>query len=422
MVIDSALNSQHILCKKAMLHKKLSLTILLLLVSFATVSTILFVPALPKIANYFEVSADMAQLTISLFLLGYALGLLPYGSFADRFGRKPILYFGLTFAVFGSILCILSGFSKIFWLFLGARFVMALGACVGLKITFTLIGDYFQHRQAEAAKFTSSFPIAFAVAPGVAIFIGGFLTRYFDWISCFYFLGIYGIFLLILSFSLPETIGSKDLQALSFKSIKHHYLSVFKNPHVLLSSFILGCNTSIFYLFAARSPFIGIELIQLKPDQFGMLNLIPPLGLIIGAISSRKLLQQISPIGIIRLGSAILCSGILIMGLCFILGYINIWTLFLPMAVILMGNSLIYGNSTAIAMSYAHNKSNASAIMNFLNVGTGSIAIFISGFIFTESALAMPVFFAAFTLIIMLLVIKLHRTMQTEPSDRKNHL
>jgi DHA1 family bicyclomycin/chloramphenicol resistance-like MFS transporter len=81
---------------------------LLLLISFGAVSAVLFTPALPQIKNYFGISQVLAELTVSLFLAGYAIGQLPYGAISNRFGRKPALFFAIALTIVGTILCIFS--------------------------------------------------------------------------------------------------------------------------------------------------------------------------------------------------------------------------------------------------------------------------------------------------------------------------
>src|SRR5580700_3998703 len=77
---------------------------LLLMISFASVNAVLFTPALPAIAHFFMLSNDQAQLTVSWFLVGYALGQLIYGPLANRFGRKPALYAGISLQIVSSLL------------------------------------------------------------------------------------------------------------------------------------------------------------------------------------------------------------------------------------------------------------------------------------------------------------------------------
>jgi MFS family permease len=70
---------------------------LLLLVSFGSVGAVLFTPALPAIQQFFQVTVGQAQLTMTSYLLGYALGQLPYGPLANGIGRKKTLYIGIPF-------------------------------------------------------------------------------------------------------------------------------------------------------------------------------------------------------------------------------------------------------------------------------------------------------------------------------------
>src|ERR1700722_17132527 len=115
------------------------LYILLLLISFPAVGTVLFTPGLPNIAQFFNVSTGAAQLGVTVYLIGFALGQLPYGPLANCFGRKPSLRAGLIIAAFGALLCVLAGEIKSFPLLISARFIQALGAAAGLKIIFTMI-------------------------------------------------------------------------------------------------------------------------------------------------------------------------------------------------------------------------------------------------------------------------------------------
>ncbi len=101
---------------------KLPMITLLLMISFATFNAVLFTLALPNITLYFSISNNIAQLTITWFLLGYAIGQLLYGPLANRYGRKSALYAGgrYTNCYF---LCILAGLIHSFFLLVLARFV-----------------------------------------------------------------------------------------------------------------------------------------------------------------------------------------------------------------------------------------------------------------------------------------------------------
>lgn len=87
---------------------------LFLMISFASVNAVLFTPALPDITNYFAISEDVAQLTMTSFLLAYTFGQLLYGPLANGLGRKPSLYFGIGLQIISCGLCVLSGIMDAF--------------------------------------------------------------------------------------------------------------------------------------------------------------------------------------------------------------------------------------------------------------------------------------------------------------------
>ncbi|MBS0622270.1 MAG: MFS transporter [Verrucomicrobia bacterium] len=106
-----------------MTKRKPSLFPLLLLISFASVFAALFTPALPQMAASMGVSNQTAQLTMTVFLVGYALGYLPYGPLANRWGRKPTLYLGIFIAILGCLLAVVAATYRSFGMLLFARFV-----------------------------------------------------------------------------------------------------------------------------------------------------------------------------------------------------------------------------------------------------------------------------------------------------------
>lgn len=358
--------------------KKPAFTLLFLLISFASVSAALFTPALPAINSFFNVSASTAALTMTLFLVGYALGQLIYGPLANRYGRKPALYFGISLAILASFVCALSANLHSFWLLVAARFVMALGASVGLKMTFTLISE--THAQESATKIIAQLMIACAITPGLGVALGGYLTSHFNWQSCFYFLAGYGIILLLLSFGAPETAKQLDLDALKPSKIVKKYRVEFSNKGLVLSSLILGCATSTVYLFGAVAPFIAMSSMHLNPSQYGLWNLLPPLGVISGSQLCALAAKKLNNFQAIFLGVGITLLSALFMLITALANLLDPIFLFLPLTLMYVGISFIFSNGSALAMQHAHDKPSGSAIMNFINMGTATVCVLSLGF------------------------------------------
>ncbi len=375
--------------------------ILLLIVSFGSVGAVLFTPALPSIQEFFGLSVGATQFTITAYLIGYAVGQLPYGPLANRFGRKPALYMGISLAIFGSLLCALSAHIGSFPLLIVARFLQALGACVGLKVSFTMVADCYT--QEESTKMISRILIAFAIMPGIAIAIGGWITQQLGWESCFYFLALFGAFMLWLSSRLPETSTILDPQALKLKSIIRNYGAILKNKHLIISSLIMGCGTAIVYIFASKSPFIGISILGLEPEIFGSFNLIPPIGMIIGSFLATRLAGRFGLLTLLMTGILASIGATLVMLALFSIPIVNAWSLFLPMLFINAAETFVYANSSSFGMNSAKNKSNASAVLNFINMGTSFVAVFFTELVYPESPILMPLSFLFFFMMMIYL-------------------
>src|SRR3990167_9419333 len=205
------------------MQKRLPFFTLLLLISFASVNAVLFTPALPNIAHFFGIGEDTAQQTITWFLVGYAVGQLVYGPIANRFGRKPALYAGISLQIVSSLLCVLAGVIHEYWLLVIARFLLALGSGVGLKMTFTLVNECYEPK--IASQKVSYLMLAFAITPGLGVALGGILNEHYGWMSCFYAGAIYGLALLFFVARLPETQKTLNLNALKMKHLVHGYSS-----------------------------------------------------------------------------------------------------------------------------------------------------------------------------------------------------
>jgi DHA1 family bicyclomycin/chloramphenicol resistance-like MFS transporter len=357
--------------------RKISYITLLLMISFASVNAVMYTPALPNLAAFFGISANLAQQTVTGFLVGYALGQLIYGPLANRYGRKPALYMGILLQIISSGLCILAGLIHEYHLLFIGRILLAIGAGVGLKMSFTMVNESYEPK--VASQKIAYLMLSFAITPGLSIALGGYLTAHLGWMSCFYAGMIYGIILLLAVTRLPETATTLDKQAFELKHLVAGYSKPFGNRQLLLGAMLMGLSTAIIYVFSALAPFIAMDLLGMSSATYGAANIIPAIALVIGSIASASMAKKHSLRWIIKIGIGIVVLGIIAMWVSLLTTKNPVFILFMPVFVIYLGLSLIFANTSALALSQVTDKAHGSAVMNFINIATAAMLVIISG-------------------------------------------
>lgn len=362
---------------------------LIVLSAFAAMGAILMTPALPAIASYFQISVALTQLNVTSFLLGYALGQLIYGPIANQWGRKPALYIGIGVATLGSLFSILASPVDSFPLLITGRLLEALGSSAGLVVCFTIINDFYF--PPEARRVNGLMMIAFAIVPGVAIAIGGLLTQYINWQSCFYFLFLYGLVLLIPAIRMSETVGQKDPRALHFKAVVQNYFKAFRNKKLAGYGLCAGCSGACIYVFGAEGPFIG-HLLGIKPATYGLLGLLPFIGVLLGCLINVNF-THLDPKRVLKAAFGLELIAAIAMLICFVAHWISLWTLLVPMTILGIGHPMLSSTSTSLAMTYAEDRANGAAVMSFLMMAVPVLMTFILSVAHATVVWIMPVIF-----------------------------
>lgn len=177
------------------------LAILSMLMAFASISTDLYLPALPAMTVALHSDAGTMALTISGYLVGFSLGQLLWGPIGDRYGRRAPIAMGLMLFILGSGGCAMaqSPASMIGW-----RAVQAVGACASVVLARAMVRDlYTGHR---AAQMMSTLMTVMAVAPLIGPSVGGIILHVASWRAIFWTLVGVGFATLAALAALPETM------------------------------------------------------------------------------------------------------------------------------------------------------------------------------------------------------------------------
>lgn len=342
--------------------------LLTLLVAMGPVSTDLYLPSLPGIAADLEASAGLAQLTIGLFMGGFAGMMLVCGPLADRFGRRPVLLGGMALYTLGSIACALA--PDIAFL-LAARFVQALGACVGPVIGRAIVRDLYEPR--EAGRILGYMASAMALAPLVGPFIGGGLEIVFGWRANFWALAIYGGALMAaLALRLDETLRTPLLGALAPARLLGSYVLIVRNRTFLGFMLCVSLSSGALFTWISSSSFVVIDHFGVAPERFGWVFGAVVLGYIGGAYGGSRAgmrfgLARATGIGIALCTAAGL--GLLLAGWSGLGGLYAITGL---MALSFFGAGLTIPQGTAGGLGpFPERAGSAAALLGFIQMMTG---------------------------------------------------
>jgi len=256
-----------------------------MLVAIGPLSIDMYLPGMPTIQADFETSAGLTQLTLSAFLIGYSLGQLVYGPLSDRYGRKPVLLWGISIFALSSLLCaVTSNIEMLIFL----RFVQAAGGGAGVVLTRAIVRDYFPADQ--TARLLSLISIVTLGAPIVAPVLGGYLLVWAGWRSIFWTLTLCGIvYILMIILWLDESHPPEKRQRLDLYGTLAVYLEILRERNSI--GYILSASLSSTAIFAyvSSAPFVFIEIYGVKPENFGYLYGLITSGLIFSAIANSRM-------------------------------------------------------------------------------------------------------------------------------------
>jgi DHA1 family bicyclomycin/chloramphenicol resistance-like MFS transporter len=394
----------------------LPVTVLLTaLVALGPLSTDLYLPSLPNLARYFAVGVDDIQLTLSVFLVGLATAQLVYGPLSDRFGRRPVLLIGLAIYVIASFVCMLAPSVPVLVL---ARFVQAVGACVGPVLGRAIVRDvYGREGAARALAYMSA---AMALAPAIGPILGGFLEEWFGWRINFLALVIYGSGGLIIAWRiLPETNKSPDLQAAQPVRILLGYRGLLN--HRAYVGYVLCCAFAYSGIFAfiSGSSYVLQEVVGLGPIGFGLCFAGVVIGYIIGTIVAGRMSRRLGIDCLIAVGAGIgVVGGALLLALALAgstrSGLAGALLIVGPMLVFMVGVGLVLPNSIAGAIGpFPRAAGAASALLGFTQMTAAAVIGIAVAALYDGSSVPMTATIAAVAAGVLLAFTLLVRTTKT---------
>jgi MFS transporter, DHA1 family, multidrug resistance protein len=322
------------------------ITTLAALTAVVALSIDMSLPAQPTLARHFDVDDEVAQLTLSTFMIGFALAQIFVGYLSDAFGRRPVIVAGLTLFTIAGIACTVSPTIE---LLIGFRILQGIGAAAAPVVARAMVRD--TQPAAQAARLMSSMLTVLAVAPMIAPMIGGALLRVLDWRAIFAALTLTGAIVgAIAHMTLVETLPPERRHVPTTSGLFRGYVKFFTTPGTLLPMLVACASFSGQFAYIADSPFVLMGGYGVPPDEYGFYFGSTALALMLGSIVGGRMLGAGRPPRVmIVLGATILLTG----GVLVIAGTqleLGIAGFLVPMIIYFFGSGMTHPSAIALAM------------------------------------------------------------------------
>jgi DHA1 family bicyclomycin/chloramphenicol resistance-like MFS transporter len=345
------------------------LAVLSALMGFASISTDLYLPAMPTMAQSLGSNAGGMELTVSGYLIGFSAGQLLWGPLGDRYGRRGPVCAGLVLFVLGSAGCALATSvpSLVGW-----RVLQAVGACAGVVLGRAMVRDLFEGPR--AARMLSTLMTVMAIAPLLGPIVGGQILLLASWRAIFWVLVAFGLATIAAVWSLPETLARERRNTQPIVRAIAGYGALVRERQLLGYAGAGGFFYAGIYAYVAGTPFAYIAYYRLPPQYYGLLFAAGIIGIMATNLLNARLVMRFGALGLMRAGTLLAAVAGLLLA-------VNAWTgwgglvglsgtLFLFVA----ATGFIVANSIAGALARYPDRAGAvSALVGSIHYGAGIV-------------------------------------------------
>ncbi|MBR9843241.1 MAG: multidrug effflux MFS transporter [Rhodobacteraceae bacterium] len=356
---------------------------LILLTGISALSMNIFLPSLPAMTLWFGTDYHVMQLSVALYLAVNAFLQILVGPISDKFGRRPVLLWGLSLFLLATIGCIYAPNVETFLAFRMAQAVIASAMVLGRAV----VRDIYP--QDEAAAMIGYVTMGMAVVPMFGPVIGGALEGLFDWRANFWLLFAAGAIVLTLTWrDLGET-GRKS--GLSLARQFREYPELLKSPRFWGYALSSGLSSGAFFAYLGGAPFVATELFGMSPSVMGLYFGAPALGYFFGNFLSGRYSARIGVDTMVKWGCYINFIGIALSLSLFFAGFGSPETFFGLMTFVGLGNGMSIPNATSGALSVRpHLAGTASGLSGAIMLGGGAGLSALAGTLLSPETGAYP--------------------------------
>ncbi|STL80404.1 purine nucleoside transporter PunC [Escherichia coli] len=322
-------------------------------------ATDMYLPAFAAIQADLQTPASAVSASLSLFLAGFAAAQLLWGPLSDRYGRKPVLFIGLTIFALGSL--------EMLWVenaatLLILRFVQAVGVCAAAVIWQALVTDYYPSQKVNRI-FATIMPLV-GLSPALAPLLGSWLLVHFSWQAIFATLFAITVVLILPIFWLKPTTKARNnsQDGLTFTDLLR---SKTYRGNVLIYA---ACSAS-FFAWLTGSPFILSEM-GYSPAVIGLSYVPQTIAFLIGGYGCRAALQKWQGKQLLPWLLVLFAVSVIVTWAAGFISHVSLVEILIPFCVMAIANGAIYPIVVAQALRpFPHATGRAAALQNTLQLG-----------------------------------------------------
>ncbi len=282
------------------------MTVLLAMLSMlGPLSIDMYLPSLPDIAQVLHAPIGRVQLTVSSYLIGFAVGQVIYGPLSDRRGRRPVLLAALALYVASTLVCVVA---RSVWPLIAARLLQGVAGSGAIVLARAIVRDVYSG--VRAARELAMIGSITAFAPIVAPMIGGVLQTAFGWRASFIVMGAAAAVAVVVALRLlPETLQRPAAEPMSFGLPLRGYGAVLRHRGFRAYLGILTLSYAGLFAWISGASVVLQDVYGETAFTFGLTFALGSAGYMAGAFAAARLVVRLGLDRTMALGVILLAGG-----------------------------------------------------------------------------------------------------------------
>ena len=356
------------------MNERIAYATLVGLVAYAAVATDLYLPAIPAMVEDFGVSEADGQLTLSVFMIGMAVGQLIFGPLSDFYGRLPVVTVGTIAFIGTSIACAFAPTMEFMW---AARLIQGLTAASGPVIARAIVRDRYHGNR--AAQVMSMLGAAMALVPLIAPTFGSWVLVLFHWRATYVLLAIFGLSVLLGLRQFTESAPAIGEGRIGILPVLKLFSAALSNSRFIGYQMSGTATYSGIHAYLSTVSFFMRDVFDVPPAYFGYAFAVSISGFMVGALSCSRLVMRLGLNTTLTVGVIITLGATLVQWWLAPQGQAAVTSLAISSFSVFFGIGLTSANATMGAVSlFPKNSGAASAVYGCLHsiiaAGTGFVA------------------------------------------------